>query len=80
MAQAKAKHDVECWGFPDSKEVTFAYPTSPNAEHFGYGKTGCYILSIWLGGLRYPLFVYETKEEALAAAERCVLPWNSTGK
>ena len=23
-------------------EIAFAYPTSPNAERLGFGKTGCY--------------------------------------
>ena len=23
-------------------EIAYAYPTSPNAEHLGFGKTGCY--------------------------------------
>lgn len=77
---AQTKHDVECKGFPDSKEVAFAYPTSPNAEHFGYGKTGCYILSVWDDGKRYAISAHAAKEEAMKVAEECELPWNSTGK
>lgn len=78
MAVAKIKHDCECKGFPDCKEVGYAYPTSPQAERFGRGKVGCYVLSKWTDGKRYAVSVHESRAAAIAAGDALnSLPWGA---
>ena len=33
-----------------TKEIAYAYPTSPRAENHGYGRIGCYIVEVTENG------------------------------
>jgi len=51
------------------KQVDFAYPTSINAEKFGYSKTGCWVLKIGKAGKPLnAIKAFETQKEAVKHA------------
>jgi hypothetical protein len=59
-----------------TKKIEWSYPTSPNAKHFGFYKTGCYTVetvdehgSISQGG-------YATIQEAQKHADALPYDWN----
>lgn len=60
------------------KSVDYAYPTSPSASKFGFGKTGCYCVE--LSKDQQPpkaIAGYATRQEALAHAKRLPESWSS---
>ena len=76
----KSLHRPNEW-LKSTKSVGYAYPTSPNAEKFGFGSAGCYcvmITEIKGGAMKPPKAVaaYRTKAEALVHAEMLPEPWN----
>ena len=59
------------------KSVEYAYPTSPHAEKWGFGKSGCY--TVQQGEQTLPKVViaaYTEQADAIAHAERLELPWS----
>jgi hypothetical protein len=63
--------------FHTHKSVDYSYPTSPNAERFGFSKSGCYTISLNdPTGVRTPVAVsaYSTLDEALKAVGQMPQP------
>lgn len=65
------------------KEVSYSYPTSPNAIKFGYAKCGCYTVSLrWKDGegrwLSRELAGHATKDQARAYGEALPYLWSKT--
>jgi hypothetical protein len=60
-----------------TKMVDYSYPTSPNAQKFGFNQSGCYTVTI-IFGIRTPksLAGFATKEEAIKYAETLPHEWN----
>lgn len=61
-----------------TKSVAWSYPTSPNAERFGFAQ-GCYTLELTdPAGIipPQPLKGYATEAEALAAAHKLPQQWD----
>lgn len=63
-----------------SKLVEYAYPSSTHATKQGFGKTGCWFVSLYpsvescIGG--NPIFHAASKEEAVKHAESLPNPYN----
>ncbi len=57
---------------PNTKEVVYSYPSSPNADLFGFARTGCY--TIRQGDKA--LAGYATKVEAIEAATKLPGEWS----
>ena len=54
----KTGHDME-------HVISYAYPTSESAVHFGFGKEGCYVLTVGKTACGF-----DSKEKALNEAEQ----------
>lgn len=63
-----------------AKQVAYSYPSSPNAEKFGFGKTGCYTVSlVALSPVRKPpvsVIGLASLESAKAYANTMPEPWD----
>jgi hypothetical protein len=62
----------------ETKRIEYSYPTSPNAERYGYGRIGCYTIAIIHTPMAIPVTVdaYPTYEEAKACADKLAMPYN----
>ena len=62
------------------KSVEFAYPSSTNAECFGYRTTGCWTVDTRAGinGIPKARCAYPTREEAIAVASSLPHEWHPT--
>lgn len=63
----------------ETKQVNFAYPTSTNAELFGCGDTGCWLVETGKGAFDHPhnpVSCHTTEREAIDAAYALDLPWS----
>jgi hypothetical protein len=60
------------------KWVDYAYPTSPNADRFGF-ENGCYcvVVANIEGGKPKTISAYATKSEALAVAKAMPQSWSA---
>jgi len=60
-----------------TKLVDYSYPTSPNATKHGFGKVGCYTVSIAKGHAPgKDAKAFPTKEEAMTFAESLPMPFH----
>lgn len=62
-----------------TKTVSYAYPSSDNAEQFGFGKVGCYVVSLGPADHGTPhssIAGFATKGEAFAAADKMPEPFD----
>lgn len=65
-----------------SKLIEYAYPTSVKAENAGYGKTGCWYVSIYpavdasFGGMPIPESFTDNKVTAKQFADNLPQPYN----
>lgn len=61
-----------------TKSVSYAYPASPDAVRFKYGKTGCYTVDLHKGtNPPEALIAFDSREKAEAYAAALVHPWNA---
>lgn len=52
-----------------TKQIDFSYPTSTNATNMGFGKTGCWTISVANGNqVAKAVAGFETQSEAIQAA------------
>lgn len=62
------------------KTVEYAYPTSPNATRFGFGRKGCYVVERHAWPVEpvpfTPIAAYEKREQAVEHARRIALEWS----
>jgi len=60
-----------------TKAVSYAYPSSPFANRFGFSKTGCYVVET-LEGHNPPKGVsgHASPIQALVTADGIDLPWS----
>ena len=60
-----------------TKTVEYSYPTSPNAEKFGFGETGCWTVEILEPG-KYPISctAFEDIRDAINRALEMPEKWN----
>jgi hypothetical protein len=58
-----------------TKRIEWSYPTSPNADKFGF-KDGCWCVEIVTNGLPRAVNGFATLEEASAKASAMPLPWD----
>lgn len=60
-----------------TKSVEFAYPSSPQANRFGFAKLGCYVVEL-SEGTNPPIAIagYFTKLEAWQHADTLPEPWS----
>lgn len=59
------------------KNVGYAYPSSPMADELGYGATGCWYVSRYIGQTESdPLLVTESRDDAIAYAKLMLEPWH----
>lgn len=63
----------------ETKRIEYAYPTSPAAEQYGYGKIGCYTISIIHrpGAIGVMVDAYPTYAEAKQVADSYPMPYNA---
>lgn len=62
-----------------TKTVNFSYPTSPNAQRFGFNKTGCFTVELTdPKGIVYPepLRAFATWDEAVNDAKTMPNAWD----
>jgi len=60
-----------------TKLVDYSYPTSPNASKHGFGKTGCYTVSVARGHAPgKAIKAFATKPDALAFASTLPMPFH----
>lgn len=62
-----------------TKAVSYAYPSSNDAERFGFGKTGCYVVGLGPADHSKPhssVAGYATKAEAFEAADKMPEPFD----
>lgn len=62
-----------------TKTVSYAYPSSDNAEQFGFGKVGCYVVGVGPADHATPhssIAGFATKSEAFAAADKMPEPFD----
>lgn len=57
------------------KLIEWSYPSSPNADRFGF-KDGCWTVEIVTGGLPRAISGHANRLEALAIAQKMPLPWD----
>jgi hypothetical protein len=61
-----------------TKSVSYAYPASPDATRFGFGKTGCYCVELHKGEeAPEAIQAFDCREKAEAYADALVHPWNA---
>lgn len=65
---------------PQSKAISWAYPTSPNAKRFGYNYTGCYTVGLGRANLagkpHKALKAFTTWDAAKVYADSLAEPWD----
>ncbi len=63
---------------PDTKSVEYSYPSSPNADRFGFAD-GCWTVEVISGITGYPRAVraFGTQAQAIDNASKMGLEWNS---
>ncbi len=60
-----------------TKLVDYSYPTSTNATKYGFGKTGCYTVSVAKGSAPgKAVKAFADKASALAFAETLPMPFH----
>ena len=58
------------------KEISWSYPTSPNARTFGFYKTGCYSVAMVNIASEFHLAGFATFAEAKAHADSMPYPYS----
>ena len=63
----------------ETKRIEYAYPTSQLAEQYGYGRKGCYTISLVHrpGAVGVVIDAYPTYEAARAAADKIPMAYNA---
>ena len=67
----------------ETKRCEYAYPTSPNAVQFGFGKTGCYTVQLVKRSELKPakaIAAFATLDAAHKYADLMPQPWDRLTK
>ena len=67
--QEEAKPRCREWSTDSMRSIWYAYPSSPNAEHYGFERSGCYVVKI-AGNAQG----YKTGKEALSVFDASNAP------
>ena len=60
-----------------TKTVEYSYPTSPNAERFGFGNEGCWTVEYnYVSKLPEPIKAFERIEDAVEYVLGLPEPWS----